>query len=162
MKNNKLFFVLFFSAFLFFSCSDEEPGSKGFLTIQIEKGPKLSAEFVKSPIPSSQNQFGAQATNRFIMTALFETDTDADFQIWTADKKPENIKVNKIYSNKGDWGKNQDDFDMYITIKGKDLVHDYREISFSKFTVDGVVEGTFKVSNKGLTVATGEFKFNRE
>ncbi len=51
---------------------------------------------------------------------------------------------------------------MYITIKGKDLVHDYREISFSKFTIDGVVEGTFKVSNKGVTVASGEFKFNRE
>jgi hypothetical protein len=161
MKNKILFVVLFFLS-LFFSCTDEKPESKGYLTIQIEKGPKLSAEFVKSPIPSAQNQFGAQATNRFIMMALFETDTNASFDIWTADKNPENIKVNKIYSNKGDWMKSQDSFDMYISIKGKDLIHDYREISFSKFNINGIVEGTFKVSNKGLAVASGEFKFNRE
>jgi len=156
----KRIILIIFVSLSMVSCFNEKPNSKGNLTINIVGGKTLVAKYVSGPLPTEPNQFSFQATNRAILLAYFNNNSDAYFDIWPSSLDPKDIQINKKYSSLGSWERGQDDFELLIRIDGTKVSYDYCEIVFSKYDLSGKIQGEFKATNKGVAVVNGNFNFD--
>jgi hypothetical protein len=156
----KFYSIIVLIAIIISSCDKEDFSSNGFLIINVNNGPTLSAKFVNSPLPSRENEFSFQATNRAMIFALFENNSEAYLDIWPSDLDANNVKTNKKYSSLGNWERGQDDFELLIYMNGAEVSFDNSEITFSKYSLPGEIKGEFKATNKGMQVINGSFNFS--
>jgi hypothetical protein len=151
--------ILFFIVISLLSCKKENStNSNGTFNLVLANGQKLSANYKGAYFVNTPPEVGFQDVGRAIFNAAFNIDSEVYIEVWPDNTVggPKGIQINKKYLT-GNSSSMRNVLEIDCIVNGKDLIFDYAEILFTKYSVPGQVEGTYLGKKNNSTVFTGSF-----